>query len=116
MNLRVICQICGKTKVEDTVEPIGHEPRWESYELQDVIEWIDKSQPIEEALSAFKDYEIWVCDTCHSLVITDQYLSYDEVGMECIETEYDYKKLGEEVVNTLFGRGLLPKEKEGWVR
>ena len=112
MNLKVICQICGKTRILDTVALTGDEPRWESYELQDVIQWIDKSRPTEEALDAFKDYEIWICDICHDSAITNQYPYRDEVAGICIETEYDFEKLGEKVINTLFGRVLVIKGRE----
>ena len=50
MLLKVICQICGRTKVLDTERPC----LWEIYKLKELG---ITDEP-------FSDYEIWICPKC----------------------------------------------------
>ena len=81
MKLKVICQICGETGTVDTEKPVGSQPRWESYRLEDF--------DMEEIPGSFKDYEIWICGRCM------------EEAAWC--GEIDFEKLESKLRESLFG-------------
>ena len=102
MNLKIVCQICGNAKVLDTEEPIGSEPRWESYTLG--------NYGIEHP---YDNYEIWICPDCMEFVITRCGIGYDETGEEYPDYEYDGEKLERLIKGSLGIAEKIKREQYG---
>ena len=92
MRLRVICQICGATKVIDTKKPIGPAPRWENHKLEDF-----------GIQGVWSDYEVWICPDC----IKGYIIGWVANGEGGAEPEIDWEGLGEAIEKSL---GIKRKE------
>ena len=85
MLLKVVCQLCGKTKTVNTDESIENFPRWQSYKLKDLY----------GDAGPYANYEVWICENCHRLVSTFRGMSRDERGEYYEDWDIDYEKLAE---------------------
>ena len=106
MLLRVVCQICGQTEIINTEKPVGAFPRWEVYKLGNLID-------DDALLSAFRDYDVWICPECLEKASECYGLTMDETGEYYEDWVINWEKLGEMVRKSLEGKLGMGEKSEG---